>query len=205
MPLFILIRHGENEYVKKGKLAGRLSGVHLNKDGQKQAELVAEKLSEMPIKAVYSSPLERAIETASPIALKLSLSVIPREGLTEVDIGEWQGMTVKSLRKHKLWKNVQGCPARTRFPGGETFSQAQFRICQEFENLSTLHEDKDMIVCVSHADPIKLATSYYLGLPLDFFQRLQISPASITILQIGITNASLLTLNHNFSLKLPKS
>ncbi len=205
MPLLLMIRHGENEFVKKGKLAGRLNGVHLNEKGQKQAEALAQNLGDSPIKAVYSSPLERALETAEPIANKLGLSVISREGLTEIDIGEWQGMTVKSLNKLKLWKNVQSCPARTRFPGGETFAEAQFRICQEIETISALHEEKDVIVCVSHADPIKLATAFYIGLPLDLFQRLHISPGSLTVLQFGKTSANLLMMNFDASFSLPKS
>jgi probable phosphomutase (TIGR03848 family) len=205
MPTILLIRHANNDYVKKGRLAGRLPGVHLSENGQKQAAEVAEKLAEIPIKAIYSSPLDRAMETAAPIADKHSLKIRARPGLTEVDIGDWQGKKIKGLSRLKIWKVVQGAPARMRFPGGETFFEAQYRICQELEALAVLHQPEDIIICVSHADPIKLAVAFYLGLPLDLFQRVIISPASISVLRLGENGNSLLTLNHEFSFSLPTS
>jgi probable phosphomutase (TIGR03848 family) len=205
MPIFLLIRHGENDYVKKGLMAGRLPGIHLNKKGQKQAQAVAEKLSGAPVKALYSSPLDRALETAAPISEALSLGVVTRPGLTEIDIGEWQDQSVKRLRRQKLWKIVNDAPSRMHFPGGETFAEAQIRICNEIDVLSRQHEPKDLVVCVSHADPIRLAVAYFLGLPLDLFQRLSIAPASITALEIRETGSRLLTLNYEISFTLPKA
>ena len=172
MPIFLLIRHGENEYVKKGLMAGRLPGVHLNKKGHGQARAVAEKLAGAPVKAIYSSPLERALETADPISQALSLDVIIRPSLTEIDVGDWQDKSLKQLRRLKLWKTVSNAPSRLQFPGGESFADAQIRISTEIDVLSRLHEPKDLVICVSHADPIRLAVAYFLGLPLDLFQRL---------------------------------
>lgn len=199
------MRHGENDYVKKGRLAGRLPGVHLNENGQKQAHLAAERLANSAIKAIYSSPLERALETAQPLAHALGLEIIHREGLIEVDFGEWQDQRLKGLSRKKLWKVVQSTPSRACFPSGESFASAQQRICQELEALAMQHEAKDMILCVSHSDPIKLAVAYYLGLPLDMFQRLHVAPASISVLHLGEMGARLLQLNYEFSFTLPKA
>lgn len=204
MPLVLLVRHGENEFVKKKKLPGRLPGIHLNEKGRLQAGAVAQKLIGAAVKAVYSSPLERALETAEPIAQALELPVTPRPALMDIDVGEWQGETLGKLRRHKLWKVVQGAPARLRFPGGETFADAQYRIVTELDALCKLHDPKEMFVCVSHADPIRLAVAYYLGLPLDLFQRLAVNPASITALSIGEMGSHLLTLNYDLSLTFPK-
>jgi probable phosphoglycerate mutase len=197
MPVFLLIRHGENDYVKKGRLAGRLPGVHLNEKGRAQAQAVADKLAGAPVKAVYSSPLERTMETAEPIAKALDLPVIERPGLMETNVGEWQDKKVKGLSRLKLWRVVQARPSLWQFPGGESFAECQHRIQQELEELASQHEDKDLVVCVSHSDPIKLAVAFYIGLPLDMFQRLTVSPVSITALQIGQANSQLLTLNYD--------
>jgi len=205
MPLFLLIRHGENEYVREGRIAGRLPGVHLNEKGQAQARALADKLADAPVKAIYSSPLERALETAEPIARRLALEIIQREGLTEIDMGEWTEQKVKGLARLKVWKTVQQTPSRMTIPGGESFFQAQFRITQELDWLASRHDEKEIVVCVSHSDPIKLAVAYYLGLSLDLFQRLQIAPASITALTIGEAGSRLMTLNYDVSFHLSKS
>ncbi len=205
MPIVLLIRHGENEYVKKGRLAGRLPGVHLNEKGRQQASALAERFKEAPIKAIYSSPLERALETAQPLAERLALEVIVRPGLLETDYGEWQDKTLKSLRRLKLWKTVQMAPSRLRFPGGESFAECQLRVVQDIEDLCSLHEPKDVIACMFHADPIKLAVAYFLGMPLDNFQRLMVSPASVTALHISEHGSALLNLNYDLSLNFPKA
>ena len=196
MPTILLVRHGENEYVAKGRLAGRLPGVNLNSNGQKQAAAVAKALAQVPIKAVYSSPMERCMETAQPLATALGLEVIPNEGLLEVDFGEWQDKTLKQLRRRKLWKVVQGNPSRMCFPGGETFVNAQQRIVQALEDLSQQHAPKDLIACFSHSDLIKLALSYYLGQPIDLFQRIMIAPASISTLHLGEMGAQIINVNY---------
>ena len=125
MPILLLIRHGENDYVKKGRLAGRLPGVQLNDTGRSQAQSLADRLAKAPIKAIYCSPLERALETAEPLAKCLDLETIPRPGFLETDYGEWQGHTLKSLRRLKLWRTVQSAPSLARFPGGESFAECQ--------------------------------------------------------------------------------
>ncbi|MBN2046005.1 MAG: histidine phosphatase family protein [Anaerolineales bacterium] len=197
MPVVMLIRHAENEYVKSGRLAGRKPGVHLNEKGQAQTAALAEALRQVPVKAVYSSPLVRTMETAVPIAELHQLEVIVNDGLLEVDYGEWQDRTLKQLRRRKLWKTVQNSPAMMRFPGGESFAEAQLRITDELNRLAAAHKQQEVIVCVSHSDMIKLAAAYFIGQPLDFFQRLIIQPASVTTLHIAPDEgARLLNLNH---------
>jgi probable phosphoglycerate mutase len=200
-----LIRHGENEYVKKGRLAGRLPGVNLNKDGRKQAKVLAENLVGIPISAVYSSPLERCMGTAKPIAEALGLRLVTRPGLIEIDFGDWQDKKLKGLRRHKLWRVVQGAPSRMRFPNGESFAEAQHRVCQELDALVAQHDPRDVLVCVSHSDVIKLAVAYFIGLPLDLFQRLYIAPASITALNFDEAGNRLLSLNYEINYSLPKA
>jgi probable phosphoglycerate mutase len=205
MPTILLIRHGENDYIKKGILPGRMPSVHLNDKGRAQAQALAEKLAQAPIKAVYTSPLERAVETAEPIAGVLGLEATIRPGLIETDCGEWQGKSHKSLRRLKVWRMVQSTPSLFRFPGGESFAESQGRVVAEIETLRLQHEEKDLFVCVSHGDPIRLAVAYYLGLPLDHFQRLFAAPASITALYVGEAGSRLLTLNFDLSFNLSKS
>jgi probable phosphoglycerate mutase len=204
MPLILLVRHGENDYVKERRLPGRIPGIHLNKRGRKQAKQVAKFLKSAPLKAVYSSPLERTMETAQPIAKVHDLQVIPREGLIETDVGKWQGKKIKKLQKLNDWKKVQLNPSRFQFPAGESIEDGQHRFVQEIEDLAEIHAHQDMIVCVSHSDPIKLIVAYYLGLPLDMYQRLSVSPASITALFVGEFGSHLLALNYDLSLTFAK-
>jgi probable phosphomutase (TIGR03848 family) len=195
MTIINLVRHGENDFVGK-RLAGRLPGVHLNSRGLMQAEALGSLFESHELQAVYSSPLERTMETAEPIAMHHGLKVIPRQGLTELDIGQWQGKTLKSLRRLKLWRAVLSTPSMIRFPEGETYLEAQGRIIGELEALRSRHGNpKDIIVCVTHADIIKIAIAHYLGLPLDLFQRLMVAPASISTLAFHDGHPRLMHLN----------
>lgn len=195
MPLLLLIRHGENDYTKSHKLAGRLPGVHLNEFGQKQAQALGEALKGVPIKALYASPLERAMETAAPIAQSTGLTIQQETGLLETDVGDWQGKSLKRLALHKYWKVVQRAPSRARFPNGETFYECQHRIVRTLDGILARHKPQDILACVLHADPIKLAVAHYIGLPLDQFQRLACDTGSLTALAVGEMGAMLLKLN----------
>ncbi len=135
MPIFLLIRHGETDYNKKMHIAGRLPNVHLTQKGRHQAQSLAEKLAVVPIKAIYSSPLERALETAGPLAQALNLEIIPMPGLLETNCGEWQGQSVKKLRRQKIWQSVQQHPALFHFPGGESIAECQHRMVQVIESV----------------------------------------------------------------------
>jgi probable phosphoglycerate mutase len=197
MPTLLLIRHGENDYIKTGKAAGRIPGVHLNERGREQAEALANALAEVPIKAIYSSPLERALETAAPIARARRLEVQIEAELNESDVGTWQGRSWKVLHTSKAWKVVQHAPSRFRFPGGESFPEMQVRVVTALENIVRKHKPKDIIACVFHGDPIKLAAAHFIGLPLDHFQRLGCETGSLTALQVGETGAHLWKLNQH--------
>ena len=196
MPLLLLIRHGENDFVKTGKLPGRLPGIHLNENGQKQAEALGAALNDVPIKAIYSSPLERAIETAELIAKARNLPIIQEPGLRDSDVGTWQGKSLKVLRHTNAWKIVQNAPSRFQFPEGESFIDLQTRIANALENIiKKYNKPKHIIAVVFHADAIKLAVSHFLGLPLDHFQRLGCDTGSVTALYVNEMGANLLKLN----------
>lgn len=194
MTLILLIRHGENDVMHR-RLAGRLAGVHLNENGRKQAQLLAKALEQAPIEAVYSSPLERALETAQPLAEMRGLTVQIRPALSEVDYGDWQGRTYKQLRRIKLWKTVQEDAASVRFPNGETLVEVQQRVVQELENLARQHarlveEGKPppaeaVIAAVAHGDIIRLALAYYLNMALNDFHRLTVFPASLSLVRVN--------------------
>ncbi len=195
MPLLLLIRHGENDYSKKGKLAGRIPGVHLNERGHKQAEELGKAFADIPLKAIYSSPLERAVETAAPIARAHGLKVKQEPGLLEANVGAWQGQSIRRLALTRNWRIVQRSPSRAGHPRGESFIQIQTRIVSALETICSRHKPRDLVACVFHADPIKLAVAHYIGLPLDHFQRLACDTASVTMLAIGESGAQLLWLN----------
>jgi probable phosphomutase (TIGR03848 family) len=196
MPILLLIRHGENEYVKTNKMAGQLPGVHLNERGQKQAQALGEALKNAPIKAIYASPLERAMETAAPIASAQKLQIIQEPDLMDADIGKWQGKSWKVLGRTKVWKIVQNAPSRFRFPEGESFPEIQTRISSALERIIKKHnKSQDIIAVVFHADPIKLAVAHFLGLPLDHFQRLGCDTGSLTAIYASDSGATLVKLN----------
>jgi probable phosphoglycerate mutase len=195
MTLLLLIRHGENDYVKTGKMAGRLPEAHLNQQGQDQAQALSDALKDVPLKAIYSSPLERALETAAPIASARSLEIIPEPDLLDVNVGKWQGKSLKVLRLMKAWKIVQHAPSRFRFPEGESFLESQTRIVAALERINQKHKPQDVIAVVFHADPIKLAVAHFIGLPLDHFQRLSCDTGSVTALHVNEAGANLVRLN----------
>ena len=203
MPILLLIRHGENDYSNKGLLAGRLPGVELNERGRQQAEELGKALASAPLAAVYASPLERAMQTAGPIARARGLKVIPEPGLLEANVGEWQGKSVRRLSLTKYWRIVQGAPSRARHPGGESFAETQVRVVTALERICARHRDRDLIACVFHSDPIKLAVAHYIGLPLDHFQRLACDTGSVTMLALAPGSAYLLWLNRRPPFEFP--
>jgi probable phosphoglycerate mutase len=181
MTTILLIRHGENNMVGK-RLAGRLPGVHLNENGKQQAQQLAQALGKAPIKAIYSSPLERAVQTAEPLAQALGLEIRPAPGLIELEYGDWQGKTLKQLSRLKLWKVVQEKPSEMRFPNGESFPEVRDRVAAEVERIAAAHTENDLVAAFSHGDIIRLAVAHFLGVPLDLFQRIGASTASISVI-----------------------
>jgi len=195
MPILLLIRHGENDFVKQNRLPGRLPGIHLNEHGQAQAAALADSLKKLPIKAVYASPLERAVETATPLAQALGLEIQLRPGLLDTHVGEWEGQLLKNLRKLPVWKQVQKQPSAVRFPGGESFLELQERLVTEIELIRRAHKPKELVAVVFHCDPIKLVLAHYIGLPLDGFQKLGVAPGSVSVLMLGKSAGLLAALN----------
>jgi probable phosphomutase (TIGR03848 family) len=190
----LLIRHGVNDYVKKGLLAGRTPGVHLNDDGRAQAQALAERLGGETIAAVYSSPLERCHETAAPLAERLGLELRPLEDVKETDCGDWTGQALEELRKLEAWAQVQVNPSGFRFPNGESMANIQFRMASALDSLQQRHTGETIAV-FSHSDPIKLVLCFYIGMPIDLFQRLEISPASISELDFSPLRVRLIRMN----------
>lgn len=185
MTKLLLIRHAVNDFVKTGKLAGWTPGVHLNDEGKAQAAALGKRLADAKIHAIYSSPLERTMETALAIQQQHEhLDVTVNDGIGEVRYGDWEGAKIAALRRRKMWSVVQEYPSRAYFPNGETMRGVQNRIVDELERLVSLHRNQT-IVCVFHADLIKMAVAHYLGVHLDNFQRIVISPASITTIMLG--------------------
>lgn len=194
MTRLVLIRHATNDMMESGILAGWTPGVHLNAKGRAEAEALARRLAQVEIAAIYASPLERALETAEIIAAPHHLAVTVREDLGEAHCGRWTGQKIERLRRRRLWRQVQIAPGLARFPGGESMLQVQTRMAAALEQLCTAHP-RATIAIVSHADPIKAAVAFYVGLPLDLFQRLVIGPASLTVLELGGPAPRLLSLN----------
>lgn len=184
MGTIILVRHGENDWSKSNRLAGWIPGVHLNETGHRQAMAAAQRLAALPIHAIYSSPVTRCMETASYIANTHNLLVQELPDMGEVRYGEWEGKKIKKLAKLPEWHTVQFFPSRMRFPEGEALREVQFRAIQALEQLAARH-DKELIVVVSHADVIRLVLAHYLGMHIDVFQRLIISPASASVLTLS--------------------
>jgi probable phosphoglycerate mutase len=200
----LLVRHGTTPTTGK-VLPGRARGLHLSDLGHAQAEAVAVRIAQLdssgqrPPVAVYASPMERTAETARPIARHLGLRVRTDHGLVECDFGEWTGAQLRSLAKKPEWTQVQRCPSGFRFPGGESFLEMQARISSAIDRLVRLHRG-ETIVAVSHADPIKAALSTAAGTPLDLFQRLIVSPCSVSAVVYGEAGPYVLTVNSTASL-----
>jgi len=183
--ILLLIRHATNDWVGTERLAGWTPGIHLNEEGRRQAQALAERLAKQKIAAIYSSPLERTVETAEILAKPHGLPIRIRDGLGEVHFGDWTGQFVKELAEKQadLWRMVQMIPSQARFPNGESLYEMQVRAVRELDAIVRAHPGQ-IVAVVSHADVIKACLAHYLGIHLDLFQRLVISPASLTVVQV---------------------
>lgn len=193
MTTFLLIRHAVHSLVGKS-IVGRAPGVHLSAEGRTQAERLAERLADAPIRAVFSSPLERARETAQPLAERLGLPVQVCAQITEVDYGDWTGRTLQELEGMPGWREYNTFRSGTRILNGELMLETQARMVSRMEALRREHPD-GVLALVGHSDPLRAAVVHYLGLPLDLAQRIEISPASVTVLEVRDWGPRLLLLN----------
>lgn len=192
--LVLLVRHGRTATTGT-VLPGRAKGLHLSDDGTAQAQAAADRIAQLErVHAVYASPLERTRETAAPIGRAVDLPVRTAKGLLECDFGEWTGKRLANLRKKPEWSTVQHRPSIFRFPGGESFAEMQLRIWNQMETLVADHPGQT-VVAVSHADPIKAAVAMATGVHLDLFQRISISPCSITPLLFTSSGPIVLAVN----------
>jgi probable phosphomutase (TIGR03848 family) len=193
MTRFFLIRHAATDAVGK-RLAGRTAGVHLNGEGQAQAQKLAERLAASSISAIYSSPLERALETAAPLADALGLQTLISNDFIEMDFGEWTNCAIEDVMKDERFRQFNSFRSCTRIPGGETMMEAQARIIAGLEKLRLEHRGQ-IVAVVSHGDLVKAAVAYYAGIHLDLFQRIEIDPASVSIITVYDETARILQVN----------
>jgi len=193
MTTVLLVRHAMCDPVGKS-IAGRAEGVHLNAEGEQQARRVAARLREVPVAAIYSSPLERARETAEHIARGRDLRVESFDAVAEIDFGEWTGCALGALAALPAWRRFNSFRSGTRIPGGELIAEVQARTVAGLASLRDRHPDATVAV-VSHADVIKAALAYYLGTPLDLMQRLEVAPASISAVALDAEGVRILALN----------
>ena len=196
--LVLLVRHGQTPTTGK-VLPGRAPGLHLADKGQQQAERVAERIASIvsdkrKVAAVYASPLERTRETAAPIAKALGLRTRTAKGLLECEFGDWTGAELKKLYKLPEWRTVQRNPSGFRFPGGESFTEMQTRITSAVTKMCADHPG-ETVVAVSHADPIKAAVAHAMGTHLDLFQRIVVSPCSVSAILYSIDGPIVLAVN----------
>jgi probable phosphomutase (TIGR03848 family) len=189
------VRHGKTP-TTGSTLPGRAKGLHLSDEGRAQAEAVAARLAELTkVDAIYASPLERTRETAAPIGKARGLKVQVHRGLLECEFGDWTGSKLTDLMKLPEWRTVQRYPSGFRFPNGESFSEMQTRITGAVADLVERHRG-GVVIAVSHADPIKAAVADALGTHLDLFQRIVVSPCSVTAVAYGSGGPAVLTVNH---------
>ena len=190
----LLVRHGNTPTTGK-VLPGRAKGLSLSDTGRNQAKTAAERIAALArVDAIYCSPLERARETAKPIAAQRGLKAKIDRGLLECEFGDWTGAQLSKLSKLPEWSTVQRAPSTFRFPNGESFTEMQVRMVSTLDRLRSAHPG-GTVVCVSHADPIKAAVAHAVGTHLDLFQRIVISTCSISALAWSPHGPAVLAVN----------
>ena len=192
MTIFHLLRHGERQQSRV--LVGRMPGIGLSAQGRAEIAMVAERLAAEPIAAIYASPLQRTRETAEILAARLGLTVAFNDDLLELDFGEWTGATFDAIRAHPgfpAWSNHRSL---ARIPGGETMREVQRRVVEAVFDAGAQHPDAT-VVMVSHGDVIRAALVFALGMPLDFFGRLEVAQGSISTVRIDQAGIRVLAIN----------
>ena len=191
--LVLLIRHALTDTAGV-KLSGWSAGVHLNDRGREQADRLVERLAPLPIRAIYSSSLERCVETATPVARTKGLEIQTLDSLRDVHYGGWTGRNIAPLRKTKAWTKLVANPGDARFPGGETLRETQVRTLGEVLAIAERHP-RQIVAVFSHADPIRLVLAHTLGLHIDMFNRIATNPASVSAVAIGSGAPHVLRMN----------
>lgn len=191
--IVLLIRHGQTPTTGQ-ILPGRTPGLHLSERGQEQARDVASRLEGLALDAVYSSPMERAQETAAPTVAGQGLQLLADANLIECDFGQWTGEKLTELNKLPEWKQVQSSPSTFRFPEGESFTEMQDRMVSAVKDIVQRHPGQ-VVAAFSHADTIKAAVAYFVGTPLDSFQKIHIDTASISAVEFTTEGTRMLVTN----------
>jgi probable phosphomutase (TIGR03848 family) len=189
----LLLRHAACDHVGH-RIAGRAPGIHLNSEGRAEAAALAEGLGQLPIGAVYSGPLERAWETAAALANRLGRPVLPAPGLDELDFGEWTGRSLDSLATEPLWRKFNEARGASRIPGGESMREAVDRATAELARIRREHPD-GLVAAVSHGDVIRGVLLDCLGMPLDHVHRLEVAPASVSVVRLDDPEPRVLAVN----------
>jgi probable phosphoglycerate mutase len=195
MTTFLLVRHALCDPVGRA-IAGQASGVHLNAAGKTEADRLGSRLADLAISAIYSSPLERALETAAPVAARHCLEVVPSPGLIEIDFGDWTGRSLAELDGVPEWKTFNAFRSGTRIPGGESMAEVLARALLDVDRIRKVHSAPNaLVVLVSHGDVLRALVAHFLGISLDLFQRLELGPASVSVLSLRHGTPRLLLLN----------
>ena len=203
MPTIVLARHGVTDAT--GSRLGGHTPASLNDEGRQQAEAAAGHLAEAAVAAVYTSPIVRTRETAAILGKPHGLVPQTASGLIEVDYGDWTDRPLKELREEPLWSTIQRAPSRVTFPGGGTIRGMQAAAVEAIEQIAASHDDDELVVAVSHADVIKAILAHHLGTGLDSFQRINVSPASLSVLALPTGHSSMvLSMNVRGPVEFPK-
>ncbi|WP_207435424.1 histidine phosphatase family protein [Sabulibacter ruber] len=193
MTKLLLIRHATTNSVGI-RLSGRTPGVHLNEEGQAQASALGARLSGLNLTAIYTSPLERTMQTAEAIAQHHTLQPIVNEAFLELNFGEWTNLPFEELSGNPQFRQFNTFRSVAQIPGGEMMLEAQARFVAGLQKLCEKHPHETVAV-VSHSDLIKAAVAYYAGIHLDMFQRLEISPASVSVIEVYDETARIMVIN----------
>ena len=193
MTRLVFVRHADHGLLGR-RLVGRTSGVRLSPEGERQAEVLAERLAVAPIRALYCSPLERAVATARPLAGRLGLEARIADELNEVDFGDWSDRNFSDLDGLAEWRRFNSFRSGVRAPDGEAISDVLSRVLDLVHRLCSNHGEQ-MVALVSHGDVIKVAVAHYLGVHPDLFRRIEISPASFSIVEIRPYGPEVLLVN----------
>jgi probable phosphoglycerate mutase len=190
MPLLLLIRHAVTETTGKHLPA---PDVMLSARGREDAARLAERLRDVPLAAIYTSPLPRCRETAAPVAAAKGLEVRTVDGLRDTDYGAWTGRSLRQIGRTKLWRALRERPSAVRFPGGETLPEVQARAVRAIEEVVAAHP-RGVVALVCHADVVRLALMHLIGLHVDFIERVAVAPASVSAVLVGVGVPRLLAL-----------
>ncbi|MGH2686329.1 MAG: MSMEG_4193 family putative phosphomutase [Actinomycetota bacterium] len=200
MAVILLVRHAVTAVTGK-RLYGRAGGISLSDEGREQARRLAERISAIRLDALYSSPLERCLETAAPIASACGREVRTVEGILEIDYGTWTGRPFTSLRRTRIWRRVHGTqPSAVRFPGGETLGEAQRRSVDALNEIAERHP-RGTVAVVSHGDVVSLVLAHLAGVHVDLFQRIHVAPASVSAVSVGPSGPMILRVNDTGTLE----